>query len=169
LKRILILGSAGAGKSTLARRLAVLLKLEVIHLDRHWWQPGWVPMAKEAWQEKVREFAARQSWIIDGNYLPTLPERLAAADTVIFLDFPRLLCLWRVCKRRFVYRRKTRADLAPGCPEKLDWEFILWIWRFPQATKPKILKLLETTEAECGIYILRSPKEVAGFVANFSS
>jgi adenylate kinase family enzyme len=169
VRRILILGSAGSGKSTLARQLGEILGLEVIHLDRYWWQEGWRPAPWERWFEQVLEFLEKDSWIMDGNYLRTLHLRLEAADTVIFLDFPRPLCLWRVVKRRFKYRGKTRSDLAPGCPEKLDWEFLKWIWRFPKVNKPWIMKLLELEGDDRQVFILKGPKRVEEFVEKISS
>lgn len=169
MRRILILGSAGSGKSTLARQLGALLNLEVIHLDFYWWQEGWRPAPRDLWLEKVFEFIKLDSWIMDGNYLQTLPLRLEAADTVIFLDFPRSLCLWRVIKRRFEYRGKSRPDMAPGCPEKIDWEFLKWIWRFPKVNKPWIMELLELKGDGKQIFILKNSKQVAEFVEKISS
>jgi len=169
MRRILILGSAGSGKSTLARQLGEILDIRVIHLDRYWWQAGWKPAPWHLWLEKVLEFMDLDSWIMDGNYLRTLQLRFEAADTVIFLDFPRLICLWRVIKRRFKYRGQTRSDIAPGCPEKIDWEFLKWIWRFPKVNKPWIMELLELRGKEKEIVILKNPQEVQEFVEKISS
>src|SRR5918992_2213979 len=105
MKRILVIGSGGAGKSTVARRLGQLLDLEVNHLDKFYWKPGWVESPRDEWLETVIELINRDSWIIDGNYSGTLELRLQKADTVVFLDMPRRLCLWRIVKRNLQYRR----------------------------------------------------------------
>ncbi|MEH2257160.1 AAA family ATPase [Nostoc sp.] len=117
MKKILIIGSGGAGKSTLARELGTILSLEVIHLDAWYWNPGWVETPKTEWQSIIQDLTLRESWIMDGNYGGTLDVRLSVADTVIFLDFPRILCLSRVIKRRFTYAGQSRPDMALDCPE----------------------------------------------------
>jgi adenylate kinase family enzyme len=127
MKRILILGSGGAGKSTLASRLGELLKLEVIHLDSYYWKSGWIETPKEEWEEVIERLIIGDSWIIDGNYSRTLGQRIKECDTVIFLDRSRWICLWRVLKRRIMYRNGKRPDMAAGCEEKLDIEFMRWI------------------------------------------
>jgi adenylate kinase family enzyme len=119
VKKILIIGSGGAGKSTLACELGTILGLEVIHLDAWYWNPGWVETPKAEWQNIIQDLTLRESWIMDGNYGGTLDVRLSVADTVIFLDFPRLLCLSRVIKRRFIYAGQSRPDMASDCPERL--------------------------------------------------
>src|SRR5437868_5766913 len=112
MKRILILGSGGAGKSTFARQLAGLLKIELIHLDVLYWLPGWREPSREEWRKLVAETVERDSWIMDGNYSGSIDIRLPACDTVIFLDAPRLLCIWRVLKRRILFSKNGRPDMA---------------------------------------------------------
>src|SRR5215470_7625258 len=103
MQKILVIGSGGAGKSTLAKRLGARLNLEVIHLDKVYWKPGWVEPPKAEWQNRVQELLNREAWIMDGNFSDTLVMRMAACDTVIFLDLARLICLWRVLKRVALY------------------------------------------------------------------
>jgi len=122
MRKILVIGSGGAGKSTFAQRLGDVLNLKVIHLDSLYWSPGWVEMPKDKWRTIVEELVKRDSWIIDGNYGGTLDSRLAACDGVIFLDVPRLICLRRVLKRVALYRKESRPDMAAGCPERLKVE-----------------------------------------------
>jgi adenylate kinase family enzyme len=88
VERVLILGSPGAGKSTLARRLAERTGLPVIHLDAEYWQPGWVEPEPAAWAGTVSRLVERPRWIMDGNYGGTRAIRIAAADTAIYLDYP---------------------------------------------------------------------------------
>lgn len=123
MQRILVIGSAGSGKSTLSQRLSEQLQLPVIHLDKYYWKPNWVPTPNEDWDKFVLGTTNRDQWIMDGNYTRTLDLRLKRADTVIFLDLSKWLCLYRIIKRRIKYHRKTRADLNEGCPEKLVHRF----------------------------------------------
>jgi len=165
MKKVLVIGSGGAGKSTLANQLGKLLKIEVFHLDQLYWRPGWVETPKTEWLKTVEELVSRDSWIMDGNYSGSLDLRLAACDTVIFLDLTRTLCLWRVLKRAVVYRNRNRPDMAKGCPEKLSLEFMLWIWNYPRRTRPKIIKMLESKQSEKRIVWLRSRSDVDRFLA----
>lgn len=113
MKRVIIIGSGGAGKSTLARRLGEKTGIEVIHLDMLYWKPGWVKTGKEEWCEIVRQATEKESWIMDGNFGGTFEMRAEAADTIIFLEISRLVCLYRVLKRLFFYRNTQRPDMAP--------------------------------------------------------
>ncbi|MEH1976627.1 MAG: DNA topology modulation protein [Nostoc sp.] len=168
MKKILIIGSGGAGKSTLARELGNILGLEVIHLDAWYWNPGWIETPKTAWQSIIQDLTLRESWIMDGNYGGTLDLRLSVADTVIFLDFPRILCLWRAIKRRFMYAGQSRPDMASDCPERLNWEFLKYIWSYPITRRPGILEKLSQVILNQQVIILREPIEVREFLQKIS-
>jgi adenylate kinase family enzyme len=142
LQKILILGCAGAGKSTFATELGQKLGIEVIYLDSLFWLPGWVATPRPVWREKVTALCQKERWIMDGNYNNTLQLRLQYADAVVYFDFPRLKCLWGAVKRRIIYSGKTRPDMGAGCNEKLDVEFVKFIWNFNKTEKPQALKLL---------------------------
>lgn len=165
MRRILIIGSAGAGKSTLARQLGEALSLPVVHLDRYYWQPGWVPTSNDEWDAFVIGEARREQWIMDGNYSRTLDLRLQRADMVVFLDMPRLLCLYRIIKRRIRYHGKTRPDLNEECPEKLDWAFVRWVWNYKKRSRDKVMERLRQAESRKRVVILNNPKEVTRFLA----
>ena len=128
--KIAILGHAGSGKSTLARQLGDKYGLPVLHFDSIHFLPGWVETDRPYKREKVTEFldANPEGWVMDGNYFKICAERrFEEADRILYLDFPRYICLPRVYKRLFTYRGKTRPDMAEGCNEKVDWAFLKWV------------------------------------------
>ncbi|PYS89703.1 MAG: hypothetical protein DMF64_16925 [Acidobacteria bacterium] len=169
MRKILVIGSGGSGKSTFATRLGARLKLEVIHLDSCYWQAGWQETPKAEWQARVAELIAREAWIMDGNYSGTLELRLKACDTVVFLDLPRTLCLWRVVKRAVMYWGQPRPDMAAGCPERLTLEFVQWIWHYPRRTRPQVRALLQACARAKQIVHLRSRADVEKYLANVTN
>ena len=164
MKRVLVIGPGGSGKSTFARRLGQILGIEVKHLDSFYWRAGWIKPSNEDWIKTVNELIGGESWIIDGNYSGTLAQRIDRCDTVIFLDLPRMLCLWRITKRRLNYRNRSRPDMAEGCAEKLDLEFISWVWNYTTRSRPKVVKLLNENQAIKKIVWLRSNADVQNFL-----
>jgi adenylate kinase family enzyme len=157
VNRVVVLGSGGSGKSWLANELGRRTGLPVIHLDRIFWAPGWAERDVDDAQRELRTVVAGEQWILDGNFLNRLgSERLRRADTVVFLDLPRLTCLRRVLWRRV--RNERRADLPEDCPEQFDWPFYRWIWRFPRVDRPEILARLEGLDAD--VHHLRSTGEI---------
>jgi adenylate kinase family enzyme len=164
MKRVLIIGSGGAGKSTLARRLGEATGIEVVHLDILHWRPGWKEAPKAEFLEAVEKALKKDAWIMDGNFGGTMEMRLKACDTVIFLDFPRTVCLYRVIKRRLTYRSRHRPDMSEGCNEKIDYEFLHWVWTFPKHTKAAIEERLKRFENEKNVIRLHSKKEVEEFI-----
>ena len=124
MERIQIMGCSGAGKSTLARKLGEITGLPVVHIDRLFWKPGWVESGKEEIDRKILDAAAEERWIMDGNYSRTLQARLDRCDLVIYLDFPRWFCIQSVIRRCLQNAGQIRPDMAEGCPEKIDWEFL---------------------------------------------
>jgi adenylate kinase family enzyme len=147
-----------------AQRLGQLLDIEVKHLDRFYWRPGWTEPSREDWLNTVTELISGDSWIIDGNYGGTLELRLKHCDTIVFLDMSRLLCLWRIVKRRLLYWKRVRPDMGEGCREKLNFEFISWIWNYSRRTRPKVVKLLEEHSSSKQVVWLRSDAEVERFL-----
>jgi adenylate kinase family enzyme len=169
MQRIAIIGPSGSGKSTLARRVGEILGIDVIHLDRVHWRAGWVEPPEEEFEEDVRRaLATRERWIIDGNYSSKQSITLAAADTVVWLDFPRYLCLWRIIRRVLEYSGLSRPDLPSGCPEQPDWEFTKWVWNFPRRERPKIIEKLSRLRDDQRVTILKNQREVEAFVRGLS-
>ena len=127
--KIAIIGYSGSGKSTLAAQLSNHYSIPKLHMDRLQFQPGWKDSDRDWMSEQMDDFLSKNTdWIIDGNYSWCFYERrMAEADKIIFLNFSRWNCLYRAFKRYLKYRNRTRESMAPGCPEKFDWEFIRWI------------------------------------------
>jgi adenylate kinase family enzyme len=163
MRRVLIVGSPGAGKSTLAVALAGRTGIPLHHLDQLYWRPGWVEPDRDQWRATLEAVLAQPRWIIDGNYGGTLGARLAHADTVIDLDVPAWRCLARVIRRVRAHRGRVRPDMGPGCKERLDWRFLLYIARFPFASRRRLEQRLDTFTGRR--IRLTSDADIAAFVA----
>ena len=165
MKRILILGPSGSGKSTLAERIGRVLKIPVITLDRYFWNPNWEKTPRDEWIEKVKKLVMEEKWVMDGNYTTgTLAMRVKRADSIIFIDFPRRISYLRVLTRRFRYRGKTRPSVADGCPEKIDWEFLEYIWSWRKKRRPQILRYLKQLDEIKDVFVLRNQKQIERFI-----
>lgn len=167
MQRVLIIGCSGAGKTTLARRLALFLGLPIVHLDRYFWRAGWQQPSSAEWEEQVRALAAKPQWVMDGNYSSTLPMRLRVADTVIVLDAPRWLCLTGVLRRLLLHYGRVRGDELPdGCPERFDWAFLRYTWRYRDDHRPRAMKALEAFKGD--VIVLRSAAEAARYMESLA-
>jgi adenylate kinase family enzyme len=170
MQRVLVIGPGGAGKSVFAARLAERTGLPLVHLDREYWQPGWIATAPEAWHARVAALVAEPAWILDGNYGGTLEVRIAACDTLVFLDLPAWRCAWRVLRRRGSHRGgASRDSVAPGCPERLDAAFLWWVLSYRRQRRPRVLQRLDGARAAGKrVDILASPREVEAFLARIA-
>jgi adenylate kinase family enzyme len=157
MKRVAVIGSGGAGKSVF--ELGERTALPVIHLDRLYWKPGWVPMPEDEWQAVHADLIEPERWIIDGNYGSTMEARITAADTVIFLDLPRLVCIWGALQRHWRHRAGGRPDMVAGQRERIDPKFLWWIWRYPDTRRPAVLARLAKLPATTQVVRIRSRRE----------
>ena len=164
MRKIAIIGCGGSGKSTLARRLGQRLGMPVHHLDSLFWKPGWVETPRAEWGAIQEKLCDQEAWVIDGNYGGTMDIRLRASDTVIFLDLPTSVCLLGAIQRFLRHRGRVRPDMAPGCPERLGFEYFLWIWRYRKDRRPKVLQRLEQLKAQKQVIVLRSRRSIRDFV-----
>src|SRR5207244_3633579 len=155
----------GQMRSHAARRLTPRTGLTVCHRDLRSWRPGWLPTQCEEWHETVRRLVAGESWFIVGKYGGTLALRLAACDTVVFLDRPRVLCLWRVLIRQLRYFGRVRPELPRGCRERLSWAFLVWIWTYPSRRRGSILTRLRALGQVKRVAILCTAREIEDFIA----
>ena len=166
MERIQIMGCSGAGKSTLARHLGEKTGLPVVHIDRLFWKRDWVESTKAEIDEKILKAASEDRWILDGNYSRTLQERLDRCDLVIYLDFSRWFCILSVVRRYLQNKGQIRPDMAEGCPEKIDWEFLHWIWTYNRKHRKKFLEMLGRMP-EGKVVILKNRKAVNWFLETF--
>lgn len=144
MERILIIGCGGSGKSTLARKLGQITGLPVVHLDQIYWSPGnWEHLSNEEFDEKLLVELNKPRWIMDGNFNRTMELRYSYCDTVIYLDYSRITCVFGLLKRILTNYGRTRADMAPGCKERFDPEFLKWIWNFNKEKRPRYMQLLQ--------------------------
>jgi adenylate kinase family enzyme len=164
MRRVMVIGCGGAGKSTLARQLSAVTGLPLIGLDRAYWRSGWVEPPKDEWRAIVAGLAAEPAWVMDGNYSGTFDLRMPRADTVVWLDTPRTTCLWRVVLRLLRDYGRTRADLPDGCPEKLDAKFLRYVWDFPVNSRPQIVAGLQRFGAHLRVIQMRHDRDAALFL-----
>lgn len=168
MQRIIVLGvSSGVGKSSFSRKLADISGIPVHHLDAYFWKPGWVESNDEEFGEKQKILVEHDRWIIEGNYTGTYDIRRQKADTIIYLELPLAVCLYRVVKRRIMNHGKTRPDMAVGCPEKLDKGFLRFIISTYSGRKAKMRKRMEQFIEESPqnqVIFLRNQKEIDGFL-----
>lgn len=142
MNKVLVIGSCGAGKSSLAKRLSEELNLPLTSLDQCYWLPEWTRPETEKWREKVKELVAEEKWVIEGNYQSTFDIRIPASNIIVWLDPNRFVCLWRVIKRRLL---KNRVDPLRRCREKVEFKLIKWVlWDYPGRGKRQIIDYLNS-------------------------
>ncbi|HZH60979.1 MAG TPA: topology modulation protein [Metabacillus sp.] len=161
--------SAGAGKSTFARKLSEILQIGVYHLDTMFWEPGWVEASFEDFRSRQHEIINNHhEWIIEGNYRNTFDMRVEAADTIIYLEKPLSVCLYRVLKRWLTYIGKDRPDRALGCDEKIDAAFIKFILKTYFQRKKRMRQQLQKLKSSKQVFILTTDKEIEFFLKSLS-
>lgn len=165
MDRIIIIGSPGSGKSTLSRDMTRKLNIPLYHLDALFWNPNWDLKSSEERQAILFELVKKETWIIDGNYRDSLDIRIDAADTIVFLNRSRFLCVFRTLKRVAQNYNKNRIDMGEGCRERFDLEFIKYVWNFAKVQKPTLIEKLNNIDTSKKVIELKSNKEVEQFLA----
>ena len=158
MKRVIVIGCPGSGKSTFARALREKTGLPLYHLDMMYWNADKTTVPKEEFRAKLAELLAEDAWIIDGNYGSTMEARMAACDTVFFLDYPVEICLAGIRERQ----GKPRADM-PWIETEDDEEFLTFVKDFSEKSRPIVLALLEKYQ-EKRILIFRTRDEADEFL-----
>lgn len=160
MKKISIIGSCGAGKSTFAKKLSEKLNLPLISLDTCYWKPGWVRTPRDEWRPKVKELVNRDEWVMEGNYQNTFDIKFPASDVIIVLDINRFVCFWRIWKRRIL---KNRADKLDFCEEQITFRLMWWVlWDYSKIGKREIKKYIAKYKDK-KIIILKTNKDIKNF------
>ena len=170
MKRVMIYGGSGSGKSTLAQMLGDITGLPVVHIDPMYWKPDWVQRDDAETHALVLEAAAKDLWVFDGNHSRSIPDRLARADHLIYLDMPTYLRLWRVFSRTIKYWGRPRPDMAEGCPERFSWEFLtVWVAGYYKRSHARDVALLTSAPDHVKCYHLKSRREVRQFLTDMDA
>jgi adenylate kinase family enzyme len=166
MKRVMIAGGPGSGKSTLAWQLGAITGLPVFHMDHIHWKPNWVERDGAEKDSLTKAVHAKDSWIFEGGHKRTYDERVARADTFIWLDFPLSQRVWRVLWRAFKYRGQSRPDLPENCPEQFNAEtlrLLAFIWRTRNSSSEKLVAISGNPPSHLTIYKLQNLREVHSF------
>ena len=158
MKKVIVIGCPGSGKSTVSRALHNKTGIPLYHLDMMYWNDDRTTVEKSVFLERLSVVLEKDEWIIDGNYGSTMELRMAACDTVIFLDYPLDVCLDGIRERR----GKPRGDM-PWIETEEDAEFIEFIKSYNEQQKPKVLELLEKY-SDKNIVILESREQADAFL-----
>ena len=160
MDRIAVVGCSGGGKSTLARKLGAKLGLPIVHLDVIFWLPGWKESDDARFRAKLEAALAGGRWITDGNFSRMADLHFAGAEMIVWVDQPRTLCVRRALLRVIRERGGKRADMAEGCDERIDVEFLRYIWRWNAVTRPKIEAAIARHAPTTPVVRLRNDREI---------
>jgi len=170
-RRVLVIGMAGSGKSTFSLALSAKTGLPVIHLDLHYWKPGWVKPSEIEWREKQRCVLAGEAWIADGNYYETVDVPLERAESVVFLDMPWWICAGRAFRRGL---RKPGGEMPEGCEDSVrrrlrdEWGIVGRVWRRRRSDPDRARAMVSEHGAHAAVHVLGSKREAKGFLSRLS-
>ncbi|KQV81388.1 AAA family ATPase [Rhizobium sp. Root1220] len=160
-QRILVIGCSGGGKTTLSNKLAPRLGLRHISMDRDfYWLPGWVKRQKVEERQMIAAAVASTRWLMDGTGSSSFDLRLPRTDFVLWVRLPRWRCLMGVTGRWLRWWGRARPEMAPGCPEKLDLEFLSFIWNFERRYVPYIIAAMDRFGPDVPVLQLKSHQEM---------
>lgn len=159
MKKVIVIGCPGSGKSTFSRKLSAATSLPLYHLDMIWHNPDKTTISKEEFDQKLSEIISQDSWIIDGNFQRTLETRIKSADTIFLLDFPVEVCLEGVRSRI-----GTKRPDMPWIKKEFDPEFKKLILQFKDTKLPKIYEWLKQYKENKIIHVFKSREETKLFI-----
>jgi adenylate kinase family enzyme len=169
MKRVMVVGQPGAGKSWVARRIGQRTGLPVVHMDQIHWMPGWVERVRTEKIAMAHAVEIAETWVFEGGLSATMAHRLSRADTLVILDVPFVLRVWRVVRRTLRHHGRTRPDLPKNCPERFKLEFWAYIWRTRISGRQQILSLRQKAGPEVAVHVLRSRRAVTGFLSGLDA
>jgi adenylate kinase family enzyme len=163
-RRIAVLGPPGAGKSFVAVRLAEVMGLPLVHLDRLAYRPGWRETPPEELRRTHAELLDGPEWVIDGNYTNIgKAQRIARADLAVVLAMPRRVCLLRILRRAIFTHGRRRPDMAEGCAERFDLGFLRFCWDW-HARHPDYGAEIARQAGSTPVIVLYRRRDVDGFL-----
>lgn len=136
--KILIFGTPGSGKTLLARKLSKSLDLPIFHIDKYFFEKGWIERDHDHFLQDVKEVVKTENWIIDGNGMRSLEMRYSQADLAIYCNFPRFLCLYRIFYRWISTFNKAKEDGPEGSKNSVSWRLVKYLWKFNAKYKAQI-------------------------------
>lgn len=167
--KIAIVGCPGSGKSVLAHKLHTILGIPLYHLDQYFWKPGWQEIDRDEFVKIHNQLCDKPEWIIDGTAIRLLEYRAQQADIIIFLDFPRYLCLYRF-KRAITYFGKVYFASAKGCPERgPDPKFLSYIWTINRQRKPIVMDVLQRYKDQKKTFVIKNTAELDQLIKKFEA
>lgn len=158
IKRIMIMGRSGSGKSTFAYELHKKTNFPLYHLDKYFFTDYWQERNYQEFIAIQQELVNQEQWIIDGNSTKSFEMRYKRADVCLYFNFPRYLCYWRVLKR-LLYKEIKIDDRADNCPEKVSWSLLKYMWGFQKRVNP-ILNLLKKNYPDVRFIEIKSDTEL---------
>jgi adenylate kinase family enzyme len=173
MRRIVVTGPAGAGKSRLADELGRLLGIRVVHLDALFWKPGWVPTPRDEFDALQRRELAAESWIVDAQFDDMLPDWVQTADTVVFVDASPLTCLWRVSRRRLDRRASVGTPLSAGTEpaafHRALGKFLRNQWRYRRTVRGELLAELRRERDGRRVVVVRRKGDTGALLSGVDS
>ncbi len=172
MKRVLVIGNSGSGKTTFSKALADALQIPLVHLDKLYWYGEWEHRSHDEFDTLLLEKLEKDSWIIDGNFTRTIPKRLQYCDAVFFFDLPVITCLWGAVCRAFENRGRSRDDMGGNCPEHLfdkrKLELYKAILDYNKRNRAKIYVLLGQRK-NIEVIVFKNRRQVKMFLHNIKS
>lgn len=159
MKKVIVIGCPGSGKSTFSKALNKATGIPLYHLDAIWHKPDKTHITREDFDKRISEIFATPEWIIDGNYNRTIKSRLQQCDTVFLFDLPTAVCLTGATERL----GKCRYDM-PWIENELDPEFEIFIKDFAEKSLPRIYELIEKYKADKQVIIFKSREETDDYI-----
>jgi len=167
MQRVLVMGCSGSGKTTFARALAGRLALPYVSVDRLFWQPGWREPDKEAFAARLMQAAEKPAWVMDGDFIRHAGEfRRARAQAIVWFDLPRGVCMTGVLRRIATTHGRVRPDMAPGCPERFDWDFLKYVWTYRDVMRPRLAAYCASLRADQRLVVFKTRAQAGAFLAS---
>lgn len=168
----MVVGQPGAGKSTFARLLGEATGLPVVHIDRIHWRDGWTERSAAEKDRLTRAVHARPAWIFEGGHSRTWPERLARADTLVWIDVGLARRVWRLVRRVVTGFGRARPDMPEGCPERIDrgfLDFLAFVWRTRRTARNAIAAIFADPPPHLALHRISTPAEARALVARLAA